>query len=1151
VPINPINIDPTYLRSIYDGLISGALFKDNASALPAGLVGIYEEALPPESLLNERKLVLEFFTVWALLKKEVSAAFVAPLLGWTEDQILFYIARYSKWFNSFVGGKYILYHERLRSFILQKVSNAHFIQCNQSIIAHGKDALERCVGDEWEYYALEYQSTHLLIQSMETGITDDLKAWAYSNRHWNRQVELSKGFDWSTRMLQEMMFYSSRYDEDEVILCAINIVDLFKQEQNDARCIVRLINQHDTDTALQRIGSFGGNDQKGFERKFILYILCLLELTLLGKKRTPKRKVAIEKLLRHMDENLFSLDHSDLISYDLLPSYLMFQLACEIYLLDLDYLVILKHTGFENIDWLDAKGPYSDLQFEVLKSCILSKNDDSIKIKNIQNICHLLAKQNKMGDVLILMKKAHEFARCISRESRRGNELKSISIKYLQFGYEAIADSIMQEALGCVHGMFYEDWELDILNSYCILLATTQKFQEAIICARNMPSLYWRSVTMMTIAISSAQYRNSIDYEILMEEALNWALEIENEHLKCQAINLMSTELASNNMTDQAQLYVNKISDENFRWLAIKQIAIKHVSQLRIKEGIDDVRNLIQGNFKITALMEITIELNKIAHFEEAFSLILEAYSYAQETKDIKEKIGFLTSISSVMISIGRIEYSQLVMNEALELSQKLDDLDRILVTREILAELANRDDVNRCANLIIDYLKYDGVNSDYYSKIKFLTSISGELTKREKFDEATHLINEAFNYAKKISYYDDMIISVKNIVSELAAQRRYEDALTYTQSISDEFACSQILQSISNHMIENADSKLAINCAQSIKDDYCKSGALLKISQDFFNRGNLIEAVDILNDSLEVAMGIVDDDCFGYWRFDALMSISTEQVRQGNYKDCFDTITKIKDKNFKSNALKLVSCEFANNLKFEQALNCIKDIHNEFYEIEASISLARAYFKIGNCEEAINKLDDCIEDAFNIKDLIDRSNALMLISEEIAIQGSENKAIELALSIEVDYWRVKAIQSVIRQLSKINDLVTLETIVGELPIKISMKVVWENLAKESFDEKGSNWAFGQTHQLKSSENKVNYLRGLNDSLSPADASKDMIVKVLYHYIKDSKSMERILQRYVLHDLFLNNTSGKFMERLHRSLDIQWAIEIKNSFCTK
>jgi hypothetical protein len=123
--------DPTYLRAIYDGLLSETLHEENASNLPTGLMGIYEEALPPLSSVAKRQLFLEFFSVWALLKKEVSAAFVSQLLGWTEARALNYIALYSNWFNAPLTGKYVLYHERLRSFILQKISHAQFAACNE------------------------------------------------------------------------------------------------------------------------------------------------------------------------------------------------------------------------------------------------------------------------------------------------------------------------------------------------------------------------------------------------------------------------------------------------------------------------------------------------------------------------------------------------------------------------------------------------------------------------------------------------------------------------------------------------------------------------------------------------------------------------------------------------------------------------------------------------------------------------------------------------------------------------------------------------------------------------------------------------------------------------------------------------------------
>ena len=105
MPTSLKHTDPTYLRTIHDGLLSGAVHKDNASALPQGLVGMYEEALPPASSVRERKKFLEFFAVWALLKKEVSAGFVIPLLeGWTEEHVIDNIAQYIRSLNSPAGG---------------------------------------------------------------------------------------------------------------------------------------------------------------------------------------------------------------------------------------------------------------------------------------------------------------------------------------------------------------------------------------------------------------------------------------------------------------------------------------------------------------------------------------------------------------------------------------------------------------------------------------------------------------------------------------------------------------------------------------------------------------------------------------------------------------------------------------------------------------------------------------------------------------------------------------------------------------------------------------------------------------------------------------------------------------------------------------
>jgi len=155
-------IDPTYLRAIHDGLLSGAVHKDNLSGLPIGLVGIYQEALSLSYHVNERRKFLEFFTVWALLKKEVSAEFVVPLLeGWTEEQVIDYISQYSKWFNSPVSGKYVLYHERLRTFILLNCTQHDLLKINQRIVL----LLSRSQFSEVILYKFEFAVYHYLLEN--------------------------------------------------------------------------------------------------------------------------------------------------------------------------------------------------------------------------------------------------------------------------------------------------------------------------------------------------------------------------------------------------------------------------------------------------------------------------------------------------------------------------------------------------------------------------------------------------------------------------------------------------------------------------------------------------------------------------------------------------------------------------------------------------------------------------------------------------------------------------------------------------------------------------------------------------------------------------------------------------------------------------
>jgi len=159
-------IDPTYLRMIHAGLLSGSVHKDNASALPQGLVGMYEEALPPASNVNDRKKFLEFFTVWALLKKEVSAGFLSAILNEKNNaRVLDDLSVYSRFFNSPVAGRYILYHENFRAFILGEIGNIE--RRNLLLIEQllSLELAENLVNEEVSTYLQEFYGDHMAAAS--------------------------------------------------------------------------------------------------------------------------------------------------------------------------------------------------------------------------------------------------------------------------------------------------------------------------------------------------------------------------------------------------------------------------------------------------------------------------------------------------------------------------------------------------------------------------------------------------------------------------------------------------------------------------------------------------------------------------------------------------------------------------------------------------------------------------------------------------------------------------------------------------------------------------------------------------------------------------------------------------------------------------
>ena len=270
-------LEPTYLRYVYDGLHKGSLNAENASALPKGFIGLFESEFPADISSVERISVLRRLTLWALFKGAVSTHLASKVFEEDEEDTKTLIDTYSKWFNSTEPGKYILYHDRLRSYFFQKLSSHEVQSLNEKLISYLETALKDDTVDEAQEYALEYLATHMAVESQLDNNYDRLHDFVNQEDIWKRQVRVSKEYKWSQQAVQHGIKEGARrHHEMNTLRSALNSVELMKEEQENFREILNLIENNETELALKRASNWKGVMQ------FKIYIYILMQ-TLFGK----------------------------------------------------------------------------------------------------------------------------------------------------------------------------------------------------------------------------------------------------------------------------------------------------------------------------------------------------------------------------------------------------------------------------------------------------------------------------------------------------------------------------------------------------------------------------------------------------------------------------------------------------------------------------------------------------------------------------------------------------------------------------------------------------------------------------------------------------------------------------------------------------
>jgi len=385
------HLEPTYLRYIYDGLVKGSIHPENAAELPDGLIGMYEEAFDERTSVVERQKLLQRFAIWALLKKEVSAAFVAEILGETEDDIQEFISTYSAWFNSPESGKYQLYHERLKVYLLQKLSEGEVSELNYKIVEFLLHKVNDVQQNESVLYCFENLSFHLFLNGYLTGKSGLLAQFCLDDNFKKRQFELSGYYDWEEKMMALGVEYFSLKQDS---ICHQIVFEKTKTQfkKKDIDLLISLIRTGEIDIVFRFFQISEETELYARIELAYCYFLCFFEIFEKKDWNFIKKKLVSSRLLEIFDYN-FQWDNNSYWISSFVDVNISFRLHCYFEQYGLDFKIIAKHSTDNDQVHFDL-GYNSNLKFigsdhidEGKQILIKSKHFDyDFKEKNISSL---------------------------------------------------------------------------------------------------------------------------------------------------------------------------------------------------------------------------------------------------------------------------------------------------------------------------------------------------------------------------------------------------------------------------------------------------------------------------------------------------------------------------------------------------------------------------------------------------------------------------------------------------------------------------------------------------------------------------------------------------------------------------------------------
>ena len=958
------HLEPTYLRYIYDGLIKGSIHPENAAELPDGLIGLYEEAFDERTSVVERQKLLQRFAIWALLKKEVSAAFVAEVLGETEDEIQDFISKYSAWFNSPESGKYQLYHERLKVYLLQKLSEGEIHALHEKLIVRLEKAIQEQKADEFEWYGLEFLAEHFLRTSQIGFNYDRLNNYVNSEKIWGRQFELSNGYNFCLKTLEIGIKEAARRKQDfNSILSIVNYYKIILRDSNSSEEILIQLKNGDFKLALSRVQDWD------IERQFKMYLLMLNELTLGDLKKSLFKEEACKSIIENIEKTPTDFSILDWVKF--FPEVAIYMISIQLKLLGISSDSIWLRGNFCLKNFSKIKILDIDEVFKIAGK--IEDNFDRSKafleivtwFCNHKQVQKAIDSTRNISDEWIKSKAFFQIV-ITSRSLIPQNETKSL-IKKISNDFVRI-DCFLELSNQCLK-------ENRQLANYFL--------EEAKSIVDNFDDLKFKCMALVSIV-----------KELLKQKKLIESLELQN------LIFIYSKDLRQDEFNNDKSEVIIKLAQTIIIYGEFKT-GFKFLKDLFA--NIKGIEFLV-----LDAYINTASELINTKKIINADKLIVESQKYINLIKSDSKRDSLYLSFSRLLWrrkeSEKSLKYLKLIKdceerNSAYCVAAEFYFLNNNLVefNRALLSSLDN--------DSKIDY----SLNENNYLQFLF---------QNNRLDETFFAIQQINEDNQKTNILRELIyMSLKNV--------NFEIAIEFSKLITDDVTKSFLNLLIFKTYLSNSFSQYFSNYLEIITEVDDKISAYLYVAKKLYENGDFEESKEYLNSSLKLFLEfnpyknynfspikvaeLYFNLSYGYNKcgdsvratelmteandlvtsiFKTISKIDSEYERASGFRDLFETI---------NNSIELSEIDFQKTA-FKEALNAAKSIHDDYRE-ELLWELGLVLCKKQNINEALN-----IFNSLSMSFLKD--NLLADICKQLIKKDEIDLVLKLLNEIEQNSWR-------------------------------------------------------------------------------------------------------------------------------------------------